>query len=353
PAGEYSLKLRDPARRYIRLDNPRLAPKASVGSNSSVGNVDATLKYAPKAVGRIAGEVQGAGSERQATTYVDAYLIDTDHYYNVATSMVKGGKYSFGRLPDGEYVVRASSYQFASGEFQRAYYHDGQSDGEASLVNLQVAEELSSINVYLDATSHAQLAGQVLDHEGEPLRAITVTLLGMDMLEWQTVTTDDEGRFHMQGIAPDRYRLQFKDPKGRYESTYLDSKDFFTSSAMELTDGETGAVTARLSSTGKVQGTIELTQKEPGRVVFFVDVYKEQGDGKFARVATRYLREPGDFTVSGVPSGEVRVAVRAYNRTTRASTVSYHLGGKSVEESPGVPVSPEQGADDIQFYVSI
>ncbi|MFW5966461.1 MAG: carboxypeptidase regulatory-like domain-containing protein, partial [Persicimonas sp.] len=114
---------------------------------------------------------------------------------------------------------------------------------ESREYRVEPGEELDDLMVDLDPAS--QVGGQVIDTEGDPVRA-RVVLRGEALERSRRVRTDDDGRFSFDDVPPGRVRLEARAPGFREERaediTVESGERTATDLILEAADGVFGRV---------------------------------------------------------------------------------------------------------------
>src|SRR5262249_48037571 len=115
------------------------------------------------------------------------------------------GRYLFTGLTTGKYALSAQARRHLTQAFNQ---HDGFSTAIA------VGPNLESTGLIFKLPAESSISGTVLDEAGEPVRDATVALYfnglagGVDATRPQgRTTTNDEGAYHFNHLAPGRYML--------------------------------------------------------------------------------------------------------------------------------------------------
>jgi hypothetical protein len=118
------------------------------------------------------------------------------------------------------------------------------------------------------ADTDGSISGQMLVTGGAPIAGAEVTLYAFDDWDWDwyaadVAVTDATGTYQLTGVAPDTYRLGFRDPSGDHATEYWsnsgtleDADDLYVAPGAALT-GKTVMVTTAGHVTGVVTGAAD------------------------------------------------------------------------------------------------
>ncbi|MFZ5929421.1 MAG: carboxypeptidase-like regulatory domain-containing protein [Acidobacteriota bacterium] len=148
-----------------------------------------------------------SGQVRDATNgapIVDAIVTARGPEERLTARTDAGGRYSFSRIPDGEYRISVFKEQYGKG-----------ASGESSplrRVRLLRGQQLAGVDFSLER--EAVVAGRVLDEARRPLVGVRISVLGYGYrhgrpMWWTQATarTNDLGEYRIAGLAPGKWYL--------------------------------------------------------------------------------------------------------------------------------------------------
>ena len=221
----------------------------------------------------------------------------------------------------GTTIPVASVFTNGSGEYvivgldPREYRVVFSADGYASEVFriFLVNGELRTLNVELGRQS-ATIRGQVTDvNTGEPIQSAgVITVISGSGIIVASALTDQEGNYILTGLAPGAYNVIF-------------SADGYVSQTINITlsSGETASLNAALESnpasiTGSVRDANTLTAIENALIQVFT---------LYGRLLGTTLTDmDGNYTISGLPGGNIVVIARASGYQSQLQTVTLVRG---------------------------
>lgn len=230
------------------------------------------------------------------------------------------GRFRFEGFPPGYYELsgRASGYS-------KIAYGARKPEVRGAILHFDPGEKLSKVELRLARSS--SVSGKVLDENGDPVSAVSITVIGQIWFSghreyriFKQGSTDDRGVYHMSGLPTGRYYLQavvqdrsFVTDPGKPEqellrALYPDSPNIENASAIDLEPAQnltdvdfhlhTGSVfhvRGRANSDGSESFTVSLKQSGSDWVLPGLDTSLAK-DGTFdiARVA------PGNYVAEAV-----------------------------------------------------
>ena len=121
------------------------------------------------------------------------------------------GRYSFEKLPPGEYVVQASASGYATRSHQQG------ANSPPPPVTLAPAQRLTGIDIELSRAG--VIVGRILDEDNRPFVGASVDALASRMdanqatlVSMATTVTDDRGDFRLAGLPEGQYYVSAFDP---------------------------------------------------------------------------------------------------------------------------------------------
>lgn len=186
-------------------------PQTVEVTNSNVDN----LRFVPVPSGHIRGQLRVEGNRNVDLGAFTVFLraLDADTYRGAIGSdegkVKRDGSFAINDALPGNYEVAviALTNEYAN-YFVKSVAVGGH---EVSDAVLRVTGGLMGIDVIVSANS-AQVDGTVSDKEGQPARNATVVAVPSssrkkEFDQYQAVLTDQNGRFHIQGLRPGDYKL--------------------------------------------------------------------------------------------------------------------------------------------------
>jgi hypothetical protein len=276
-----------------------------------------------------------------------------------ATTSDGQGRFAFGGLSTGEYVLTAEGSSFGT-----VHYGEAPDPGWVSMV--RVGGDSGDKSVVFRIVARGAIEGTVRDEFGDPMMGATVEVLRPQWRDGRTTmanvwqkSTDDRGRYRFGNLAPGTYTVcagggQNAPQSGPVDfATRADNRAYARtcSRAIQLSPGQHGQVDVSPATTvtATVRGRVRNLPSQAGFSVSLApddrEVAARQMFNAFADVAQ------GTFTIRGVPPGHYRLLANVYsnNGGAVAQSVEYPLdvGGVDID---GLDVTLDSaGAVDVTF----
>ena len=224
------------------------------------------------------------------------------------------GRFTFTRLPAGEYRVSAEPLRNRKTHLQRAFVEkSADPGGPPKPIHLSDGEIREGVDIAL--VPLVAIGGRVLDENGDPLSNIRVQAEPLSRIQgvstWQSRDTDDRGAFRVYGLVPGRYRICADVETGFIEQTEAFVRTCYPSTAIEeespavtLAAGENNEIEIRMLRTRvfTLSGTVLDVSGAPAASAFvtFSRILKDGASGGRGW----QIDATGRFTVGGLPPGD-------------------------------------------------
>ena len=165
------------------------------------------------------------------------------------------------------------------------------------------------------AATGYRIAGTVVNAvTGEPLRRTTVAVLSeSDSHTVESVETDNEGRFALEGLAAAKYPLTAS--KRGFLTAFYDQHDGGYNTAIVTGPGqETGGLVFRLVPGATLHGVVTGDGGDPVEsavVLLFVKPHNHNPGARIARVGVTSTDDTGAYEFDGLAAGDYLLAVKA------------------------------------------
>jgi 5-hydroxyisourate hydrolase-like protein (transthyretin family) len=270
-----------------------------------------------------------------------AYVYDTAEAYVAGSCADEDGRYAVQALGAGTYRV---AFADPDGLYATTWF-GGTDFASAADVVLDEAEVVRDV----DGTMHGvtTLSGLVTDAEGAPATDVCAYLF-FESGEYAGAGTcvEPDGRFYVQGMPADTYRVAIFDPLGRYQTTWVGGTDLATADDVTVAAGQHLAGNdVVLPELGSIRGTVV---DDEGAPFDGACVYLNRLDGTYAGLGA-CTDAAGAYTIAGVPPGGYRVGF--YGPTTVSPTDSWWDGATSEAEADDVIVGDGQAVTGIDGTV--
>ena len=315
PGGEYTVLFSDTdylAQYYNGKATASEATPVSVKAGATVSNVDAALEPGGKITGTVTDAV-GKAAIAEASV-----CASSSSALRCATTNANG-EYTITGLPSGEYTVKYSASTYAS-----QYYNGGETPSEATPVPVTAGVTSAGINAALQVG--AQISGKVTDSttsaavSGALVCASGDVGVGCD-------TTNSSGEYTITGLATGEYTVKFS--ASTYIAQYWNGKaNASEATVLPITVGTTTpGVNAALHVGGRITGVVTDEATKAGLDGVLACATNSSGGGNCG-----VTNEAGEYTISGLASGEYTVKFSA------ATYVTQYFDGKA-SASEATPVS--------------
>lgn len=278
-------------------DSPTFSSATLVGVSSGEGatGVDASLASGGSISGTVRDSsglpIEGVGVSASGTS--TGYSAFTD----------ENGEYLLTGLGADDFRV-----YFAKTGFASEYYEDAGTYQDATVISIDAGEVVSGVDAELEEPG--QIAGRVLDYQGQPLAGTSVSVSGSGFGLTQTAS---DGTYTLTGLKPgDGYVVQFDGNSKNVTELYDDASDVVDATPVSVRSGETTAnIDAQLGEAYAIFGTVKdaatgqlITTEGLGVAFYPTDVDYSFGDGVW----------DGEFSLSGLaPGSSFYVQVLDYN----------------------------------------
>jgi hypothetical protein len=159
-----------------------------------------------------------------------------------------------------------------------------------------------------------RISGTVVNAaSGEPVRRATVTALSeADFHEIESVETDNEGRFALEGLAAGKYPLTAS--KRGFLTSYFDQHEGYNTAIVTGADQDTSGIVFRLMPGASLYGVVSGDGGDPverAKVMLFL---KPSGHGfgtGITRAGETTTDDTGEYEFDGLAAGDYLLAVTA------------------------------------------
>ncbi|EFQ84625.1 hypothetical protein HMPREF0063_10478 [Aeromicrobium marinum DSM 15272] len=271
--------------------------------------------------GTVTDDVTGEGID---DVFVDAF---SDDDFSFATTD-ESGNFTLTDVAPGAYTIafNADGYAFE-------YYDDSPTFADATVVEVAASDitgidaELSVPGTITGTIDKSYDAGSASDISYELFPTIDV-YQGAELVSG--TVADESGEYSIEGLAPGTYRVDFQRASGQSIGAgefFEDKRESLGAGAANLvtvTAGGTVQADASLEEGGTFTGTILKSNGQPLAAGCRVTAFTE--DGSLA-TRTAFTNEDGEFTITGLSSGNYLVASNGFGFPT--------VDGGEVPDCPG------------------
>src|SRR5215471_842332 len=245
PAGQYRVsgaKTGYITVRYGQREDAEPGAIVDVGDAQARTHIDIVLPRNSNVTGRVVDEY-GDPVENVAVT-LSQIRYQGGRRRLVSVSAMSGrttddlGRYRVYAVPPGDYIVSASvgqvvAFQPATGVsgYATTYYPNTSNPGEAQLVSVPRAQDVTAIDFVLVATPTAMISGKKLGADGEPFGGSLTLAPSQRSGTLVTPPTGariyDDGRFEFPNVAPGDYVIQAdqgkpsRDREGQFAAAFV------------------------------------------------------------------------------------------------------------------------------------
>jgi 5-hydroxyisourate hydrolase-like protein (transthyretin family) len=274
------------------------ADPVAVADGGVTSGIDAALTLGGQITGRVTATDGGGPLE---DVWVDAYDSNGNYVSDGETGAT--GVYTIAGLPAGNY--RLEFYPSSSGvsaAYLSEYYNNRPTLATADPVSVTLGGMTSNINAVL--SRGGQITGQITAADGgAPLEDVYVEVYDSSG-DWAgSAWTNAGGVYTTTGLATGSYRLYFStvDYIGEY---YNDKTSLATANPVNVTAPNlVGGINAVLARGGKISGRV--TAADTGAPLSDVRVGAYDSNG--TEVRSTYTDSCGNYTITGLPTGNYRV----------------------------------------------
>ncbi len=249
---------------------------------------------------------------------------------------------------DGDYTITglaADTYQVqfaASGNYLQQWWNDQPTQETANNIGLAAGGVADDIDATLGVG--ATITGTVRDSSGNPVPNVDVTAQSPDGIGFGSATTDADGDYSIQGLAPDDYQVSFQPTSGNYlEQWWNDQPTQATADSLTVTSGSTVPdIDAQLSAGATISGTVS-TASGPlaGATVAAISTTDSQITGEEPTTDA-----DGNYSIVGLPAGSYTIQFSAPQGQNFA-TQYWKVASTPADATPVTvgPSSPATGID--------
>jgi len=276
--------------------------------NVTVPGVTSGINAGLERGGQIAGRVTAADTNLPLDDVsIDVYNSNGSYVGFASTDAV--GVYTTTALVSGGYRLEFDPYS-SSADYIVEYYNDKPDLNTADAINVTAPNVVGGIDAAL--ARGGQITGQVTAGDtNAPLHYVFIDAYINTGASWRYITsasTDASGNYTLKGLKTGSYYLLFDPYSGAsadYISEYYNDKaSLAAADAVNVTaPGATSGINAVLARGGKITGRV--TSEETGTPL--EDVYVRAYNTPGSWVASDFTDEMGNYTLSGLPSGDYRV----------------------------------------------
>lgn len=197
--------------------------------------------------------------------------------------------YTLSGLWDGTFRVKFE----APAGYLNEYYDNATDITAADDIAVSLGETVPNVNAVL-AADGAVISGQTTSDTGEPLSGIRVSAYRWDEhgdywphSSYRNTLTNDDGNYHLRGLATGVYRVAFDDPTGMHQDVYYDgvvNENAATPITITSPVSQVVGVNGALTGCAYISGTV--TGGGTPLSGIRVRAYREGSDGHSYRSAT-------------------------------------------------------------------
>lgn len=355
-----------------------------VAANSTVANVDFSMKEGAKIKGRVTDQngnpIPYAFVE--GMTHPEGGPVDTNavSFYSAA-STDEAGYYELSGLGSGDWIVHASSYWFPYYYFD-LYYNQVHTYEEATPVSIDGDQVVTGINFTFNASiPTSTVSGRLVNAEGNPIPSVLLFLepdglpVGDDSVVtvWDhsdyprtfTSYTDSNGYFVFSRIREGDYVLRAQVNHNWYQQWFwypgVTNRDLAT--VLEVKDGEDISdldfIADMTEVSASVSGTVKTPAGEPlaNAWIWLVSAQSLSSADSFRDSLTYFpvwasavTDANGFYEVSPLPAGTYLLQASWYDGVKQAF-IWYENAGNSFDATP-VPLSASEKKTGIDMILN-
>ena len=239
-------------------------------------------------------------------------------------------------LPTGTYRVGFFDW---SGVYLTEYYDDAPDVDSATDVAVAAEATTTGIDAVLSEGGH--IAGTVTNSSGASLWNISVVAYQNQNGYWSSIgstTTDGSGRYDIDGLATNTYRLRFYDGSGTYLTEYYDdASDVDSATDVAVTAAATtSGIDASLAEGGHIAGAV-TNASGVALAGIAVEVSQNQG-GWWSRFGSTTTDGSGRYDIGGLATGTYRVTFQDWSG---AYLTEYYDDAPNIDSATDIAVVAE------------
>jgi hypothetical protein len=312
------------------------ADTVTVTSGATTAGIDAALL----AGGEITGKVTSAATSAPiAGIEACAYAASEELEFTVGCARTDAaGEYTLAGLPSGEYEVEFLSPYESDLDYLSQYYDDKSSQQEANLVTVTEGSTTASIDAALLAAG--EITGKVTAANTKaPVEGIEVCATRTSN-EYQyterCASTDAAGEYTLAGLPTAEYSVEFslvyESPLNFVNQYYDDKLTSAEANPVSVVAGSTvSGIDAALLTGGQITGKVTMAASGKAPIE---DIEACTVGGAVSRCGV--TNASGEYTISGLPSGEYKVEFFSESFESNYLTQYYDEKSSSSEATPVV-----------------
>ncbi|MCE7980608.1 MAG: hypothetical protein DYG89_05400 [Caldilinea sp. CFX5] len=308
---------------------------------TTIANVDMALDTK----GIIAGAVtddQGAALT-DITALLEYPLPDYPDVWWVwgAVQTDETGHYRFQALDERRYRLLFKDER-SPRQYATEYFNNMPNAEDATV--LTVVSNTVMTNIDAQLTTLGKVAGLVTDAANQPLAQIQVTLYQAADGNWHptnfAVTTDETGRYSLEGMDAGSYRLGFSDTRSpaEYVSEFYDDHPLATATDITISNGVTVTANAQLDAKGRISGLITDLQGQPLADIQAAANYRAPDSEQWEVAGYFNTDATGRFTLGGLDERAYRICFYDVSNQYRYSHECYD-DAPSIQRAKDVTVT--------------
>jgi Carboxypeptidase regulatory-like domain len=269
------------------------------------------------------------------------------------------GAYRLYGLPPDEYVVGASVGQVVSGQpvadrpgFSTSYHPGTANPQEAKRIPVDLAQDVSGVDVMLVTSPTVRISGIILDATGRPLDdGLILTprrTSGALVADPIGARIDPDGRFEFRNVTLGEYVIQAS--KG---GDNPNDEGEFASQFVTVGNTDITGVTIRLSRGSKLTGRITLEGNASAASYFALNLQAVPADvdrtpQNLETPASARIQEDGAFDMAGLSGPRVLRLTESTDWTLKAVL----FNGRDVTDTPLPFGTPNQSIDGLEVVLT-
>lgn len=261
--------------------------------------------------GIVTGKITAADGDAVIGQGIIAFLQRDDGIYRsyTAVSEIRAtddrGIYRIYGLPAGKYLI--GTYSGQGSRYGAVYYPGVRNKRLAKPIEISAGQEISNVDFNLGRPDKGySISGRAIMSDGTPITNVSVIARSETSLAWfRSNPTDAQGNFTIQGVDADIYSLQIS-------PNYLQANMAAESKRVVVDSSDIAGIVLEIQRGATISGSIEI--EGGGRLervdLISITVVTMTDDGSLRQAQVRtQIRSDYTFTISGVPSGMVRLHV--------------------------------------------